>query len=852
MSTHNFMNKFIKIYAVCMGFILALPAVSSASVCFLPNGECSGNMGGATAVYDNMGNCVGYDLTVAKGEGWDCESCNERGVTKYLCTPKKCPKGEHVSGTPVRVSRTNKDVGLSYDCKLEGKISEDTNNISGDYKCKKCVNPCGGAGACIDSKCGAFGQAISFGDRDSGIGGSGVVGSTPVGYTDRRVTYNGNTYLCRIKDNFTCPSGYEKGSCGDVGECKICVEENGSDGTTPCRKIEDVKGCPDEYPLTERPKNKCYEAKTSCNRTCYKELSCDNWQCPTGYREDAKELEGNCKREVARSPDSTVICYKPVTCQCGNGWTHENSRDSNLCYDEKQQMDDGKYCYREAKCKCPTGYDSTKPEECYYEKTLSDSTKCYKQLDCEHGFKTKDGKIVIVPVVRDHVLLDENNIIIDYYTNRIRVDKNKIYDETNSIKEHINKFGYYSSSDGGGIGFLPMEGRDFSTNKSGVKLPLKFVASSYDHDKIYISCKSDSLMMCSGTAVASVFEIEHADWANYYNEEKDSYNATKVTTVKDMWGDVKYVFPDDRDLKLNLNNIKEVPAIDKCYRHGSGCPGELYSYYGASKTRIRDHFMKRYPNYTMNSAPIYHECPMGIYAIKKERDGMRCAKGEDGNCGKADDKSRCFPNLYRLNSSEAKQFVDSYRSDPNCRETHYFRPYFKLYWEAYMEGGKTEKNANSSLNHYNAIIDSGKGIYGFIFTNNQKSLAKAMDAFAVGKKIPDIPFIVMTNLMPEGESKCTAQGAEFTKFVSTSDRSFSNTECVKCLLEDGEIAGYSKVRNVTECVEKCSKVTPDEKDFYAECIRLEKRGELGKNGVEGQTICDAVALGIMEKRLGDK
>ena len=169
-----------------------------------------------------------------------------------------------------------------------------------------------------------------------------------------------------------------------------------------------------------------------------------------------------------------------------------------------------------------------------------------------------------------------------------------------------------------------------------------------------------------------------------------------------------------------------------------------------------------------------------------------------------------------------------------------------------MEGGKTEKNANSSLNHYNAIIDSGKGIYGFIFTNNQKSLAKAMDAFAVGKKIPDIPFIVMTNLMPEGESKCTAQGAEFTKFVSTSDRSFSNTECVKCLLEDGEIAGYSKVRNVTECVEKCSKVTPDEKDFYAECIRLEKRGELGKNGVEGQTICDAVALGIMEKRLGDK
>ena len=377
------------------------------------------------------------------------------------------------------------------------------------------------------------------------------------------------------------------------------------------------------------------------------------------------------------------------------------------------------------------------------------------------------------------------------------------------------------------------------------------MASSYDHGQMPIRCKSDSLMMCSGTAVASVFNIEDRKFETY-NEEKDSYNATNVDAISGMWDSVKYVDPGLH--AINLNNLKTVSAIDKCYAYNEEdeCDGDFNSSYGFNKHKtIQYQVTKRYSGYTMNSAPIYHECPMGIYAIKKEQAGQyECAK-KYGGCEKANDKSECYPNLYRLTAAQATQCsnwpVGSYI---NCRETHYFQPYFKLKWDAYIEGGGTESDANSSLNHYNAIIDSKKGIYGFIFTNSNQPLEKAMKAYST-VLFPNIPFIVMTNL---GKISCAAQGAptEFTKFVSTSDRSFSNTECVKCLLEDGEIAGYSKVRNVTECVEKCSKVTPNEKDFYAECIRLEKRGELGRNGVEGQTICDAVALGIMEKRLGDK
>ena len=103
-----------------LGFLggLAFAMAANAGVQFLPSAMNGSSASASSQNLRSSSSCSGYSTHARQGAGWDCATCNSKGVTKYKCRKKSCPAGYSTS---------------AKSCQTE------SGGYSGDNACTRCV-----------------------------------------------------------------------------------------------------------------------------------------------------------------------------------------------------------------------------------------------------------------------------------------------------------------------------------------------------------------------------------------------------------------------------------------------------------------------------------------------------------------------------------------------------------------------------------------------------------------------------------------------------------------------------------------------------------------------------------------
>ena len=104
-----------------LGFLggLIFAVAANAGVQFLPAAMSGSSASSSSQGLRSSSSCTGYSSQARQGAGWDCVTCNNKGVTKYKCKKKSCPSGYSTS---------------RKSCQTE------TGGYSGDLACTRCVD----------------------------------------------------------------------------------------------------------------------------------------------------------------------------------------------------------------------------------------------------------------------------------------------------------------------------------------------------------------------------------------------------------------------------------------------------------------------------------------------------------------------------------------------------------------------------------------------------------------------------------------------------------------------------------------------------------------------------------------